>query len=318
MDAHELVVAVKDLALELGRTPTRADFTSSIRGGAYRLGQHFGTFAALLQAAGLETYDDRRSGGRKKAPSPFEKSIERHLEEYAPRPMGEQKPWPTFASISDIHWPFHSQKVIDAFLDYVAEHRPEYIILNGDAWDMYSHAKFPRSHNVFTPREEQALARKANEEFWVAVKARSPNSRYIQMLGNHDCRPLKRVIESYPEAEDWIAEKLKELFTFDGVETIMDPRQELAIREDILVFHGYRSQLGSHRDYTLTSTINGHTHRGGVVFRRIRGATLFEGNSGLAGDPDSKGLSYASQKIQDWTPGFLAGDKWGPRFIPVG
>ncbi len=135
-------------------------------------------------------------------------------------------------------------------------------------------------------------------------------------MGNHDVRPLKRIMEAYPEAEDWVTEMMKKAFSFDGVETVMDQRQEFKIG-NILIFHGYRSKLGEHRDYTHSNTINGHTHRGGVVFRNIGGQCLWELNSGLAGDPESKGLSYTSQKITDWTPGFGAVDKLGPRFIPA-
>jgi predicted phosphodiesterase len=315
VDPHDLISQVKTLALELGRTPTRTEFETSLRGGAYKLQRLFGTFAALLQAAGLETYHERRAP-KKIDQSIFNRSIEKHLEEYEPRSVIERAPFPTIASISDIHWPFENPKVIAKFLEYVEEKKPEWVILNGDAWDMYSHSKYPRSHNIFTPREEQSLARKRNEEFWQSIQARSPQSKCIQMMGNHDVRPLKRVLEEYPEAEDWVKEKMKELFTFSGVKTIHDAREELVI-QDILIFHGYRSKLGDHRDYTLYNTINGHTHLGGVVYRRIRGQTIWELNSGLAGDPESKGLSYTPQKITHWTPGFGAVDLLGPRFIPV-
>ena len=94
-------------------------------------------------------------------------------------------------------------------------------------------------------------------------------------------------------------------------------RTEELIIGDIAVFHGYRSQLGAHRDYTLMNCINGHTHKGGAVFRQIRGSVIWELNSGLAGDPEAKGLTYRPQKITDWTPGFGEVDKKGPRFIPA-
>lgn len=318
MDKHELVACLKEIALELGRTPSRAEFESRVKGGKYKLERLFGGYTPLVTAAGLEPKSSGRPAEFKITSAVFEKSIESHLENYTPRAVVERGPFPTLAIISDIHWPFESQRVIDRFYGYIEEKKPKHVILNGDAWDMYSHSKYPRSHNVFTPREEQRLSREKNETFWKMVQSLSPQSQCVQMLGNHDVRPMKRVIESYPEAEDWIEQKLQELFTFEGVKTIFDVREEFYIREDIVVFHGYRSQLGAHRDYTLMSCFNGHTHRGGVVFRRIRGGeTLFECNSGVAGDPEAKGLTYTPQKITDWTPGFAVMDEWGPRFIPV-
>jgi predicted phosphodiesterase len=313
VDQHDLVSALKQVAVELGKTPTRREFTERVPGGhAYE--RLFGSYSALIQAAGLDPIDRKQP---KISNAIFQRDIEKHLEDYQPKPLPERKPYPSLAVISDVHWPFENRKVIEKFLDYVEKHKPRWVIINGDAWDMYSHSKYPRSHNVFTPREEQALARKRNEEFWCEVRKRSPQSQCVQMMGNHDVRPLKRVLEVYPAAEDWISQKLQELFTFDGVKTIMDAREELFVSEDVIVFHGYRSQLGAHRDYTLYSCINGHTHVGGVVWRQIRGGTLFEANSGVAGDPYSKGLNYTPQKITHWTPGFLGMDDYGPRFIPV-
>lgn len=309
-DLHDLVRAVKDLAIELGRSPRRYEFEQKIVGCHSALSR-VGGYGAVLRAAGLASNVTKKIDN-----SIFERDIVSHLEDYRPRAEAQRKPYPTIAIISDIHWPFCNKRVIDAFISFVGDQKPEWVILNGDAWDMYSHTKFPRSHNVFTPREERAAARAANEAFWSAIKAASPKSKLTQLVGNHEIRPIKRILEEYPEAEDWIAEKLKEDLSFDGVTTIYDPREELLIG-DIAVFHGYRTQLGAHRDYTLYNAIVGHTHKGGVVFRRIRGQTLWELNSGFAGDPEAKGLSYTPQKIMDYTPGFAYVDTLGPRFIPL-
>lgn len=266
-----------------------------------------------MQAAGLETYNERR---KKITNEVFARPIQQHIENYQPREITiDRKPWPKISTISDIHWPFSSQKVIDRFYQRVEEFQPAWVILNGDAWDMYSHSKFARSHNQFTPREEHSLAQSQNETFWQKITAIAPDATRVQMLGNHDLRPLKRVLENYPEAEDWIEEMVKKSFTFTGVKTVFDPREELMIG-DIAVFHGYRSQLGQHRDYTLFNCINGHSHSGGVAYRQIRGQVLWELNSGYAGDPEAKGLTYTPQKITHWTPGFGEVDSMGARFIP--
>ncbi len=316
VDKHDLIQTLKDMAIEFGRTPTRGEFTARIRGGEYKLRALFGGFTQIVLAAGLDTYSERRK------PKPidnsvFNRNIERHLEDYSPQPYAPPAAYPTAAIISDIHWPFSCHRVVDAFYRYVEKHKPEWVILNGDAWDMYSHAKYPRSHNVFTPREEENKSRQMNEDFWITIQKLSPGSKCVQMLGNHDIRPMKRVLEAYPEAEDWIKERLKRMFAFDGVKTVYDPREELYLADDLIVFHGYRSKLGEHRDYTHMSCINGHTHVGGVVWRQLRGKLIFEANSGVAGDPMAKGLTYTSQKLTHWTPGFLGMDSLGPRFIPA-
>lgn len=317
MDAHELSARLKALALELGRTPQRDEFISGIPNGRSHIDRAFGSWAVMLEACGLES--PKRQRKEKITNAIFETDIHRHLEEYRSEPKAEpvaRAPWPKIAIISDIHWPFENQRVIDAFYDFIQEFQPEHVIINGDAWDMYSHSKYPRSHNIFTPKDEESLSREKNETFWLEVKKRCPKAKCYQNLGNHSVRPLKRVLESAPTLQHWVEAYFRQLLSFDGVETNFDPRHELEIG-DILIFHGYRTQLGAHRDYTMRNCINGHTHRGGVVFRQVRGQVIWELNSGVAGDPYSQGLSYTPQKIVEWTPGFGAVDHLGPRFIVV-
>lgn len=316
MDKHELVAAIKTAASDLGRTPTKAEFVNATGITHYQVTSLFGSFTVLVKAAGLDAYQDRAKAKRI-TNEVFERDIEEHIQAYEPAARAGKRDWPTIATISDIHWPFQNDRVVNRFIEYVGDEKPAHVILNGDAWDRYSHGRFPRSHNLFTPREEDQLSRKLNQEFWAKVKAASPGSQCTQMLGNHEVRPMKQVLENYPQAEDWIKEALRRDFTFDGVTTFFDPRQEFVIDGDIVVHHGFRSQLGAHRDYALMNAICGHTHKGGVVFRQIRGQTLWELNSGLAGDPEAKGLTYTPQRITVWTPGFGALNKYGPQFVSV-
>lgn len=304
---HELIQDLKQMAIELGRCPKRDEF-----GRKDQVDKAFGTFTVFKQAAGFTDEKPRKIDN-----SIFNKSIDSHLDEYKPDAwLPRKKPYPTIASISDIHWPFSNQHVINRFYEYVADVKPEHVVINGDAWDMYAHSRFATSHNVFTPREERARSIKQNTEFWSEIKRRHPAANCVQMLGNHCVRPLKRILEVYPAAEDWIEDALKRDFTFDGVKTVFDPREEFFV-DDVAIFHGYRSGLGAHRDYTHMNTVNGHTHLGGVAFRRIKGQTLWELNSGLAGDPLAKGLTYTPQKTTHWSPGFGVVNKLGPQFIPV-
>src|SRR5205814_2052736 len=108
---------------------------------------------------------------------------------------------------------------------------------------------------------------------------------------------------------------LDKIMSFDGVKLITDPRQEYEF-DDVLTIHGYRTQLGSHRDYSLMKTVHGHSHKGGVVFRRIRGETLWELDVGFTGDAEAKAFGYTPQKIYDGTVGLGWLDGYGPRFIP--
>lgn len=310
-DAHELIVKLKELAIELGRTPTRDEFQKVLRS-RKAVSEAFGSYATLVQAAGLEP---TRSNPRRITNDIFKRDIERHLEEYAPSQKPDKEPYPRILLGSDIHFPFHDKAVVQGFLEFAKKNQPDHIVLNGDIRDFYSHAKFPRSHNEFTPREENQLGRKLNEQLWKDLQAACPKAKCYQMTGNHSARPMKRILEEYPEAEDWLREAMQREFTFEGVKTFFDPREELVIG-NVMIHHGYKSQLGDHMKFVLKNICTGHTHRGGVVFRNLHGSIIWELNSGYMGDPYSKGLSYTSQKATDWTQGWAFVDEYGPRFIP--
>jgi hypothetical protein len=317
VDQHDLVKGVKDLALELGRTPTRDEFEKTIAGARYQMGRLFGNYSALLKAAGLETYNDRRSAGRRRIGNEiFERDVSSVLEAYQPR---ESIPPPKYTPtlvIPDCHFPFVSTRVLDAIYEWARKEKPKRIVQLGDLYDQYSHAKFPRSLNVYLPKQEEELARKGAEAMWATLQEASPGAECIQLKGNHDVRMMKRTLELQPALEHAVSKYLDELMTFPGVTLVSDSRQEYIV-EGIEFIHGYRSRLGEHRDHALMNAVVGHIHVGGCVFRRIRGQTLWELNAGLAGDPESKALSYTPQRITNWTPGFGWIDESGPRFIPV-
>jgi predicted phosphodiesterase len=314
IDQHVVLQQIKDLALELGRQPTNTEFSNRY-GSRHHVNKHFGSWSNAIIAAGFTPIGHVEEDKRRIDNTIFEvKDINSFLSQDTAPIIHKIETLQTIGSISDIHWPFSNEKVIKRFYEYVGDEKPDVVVINGDAWDMYSHSKFPRSHNVFTPRDEMKISREKNEQFWKEIKKIHPSANCFQMLGNHDIRPMKRILEEYPEAEDWVKEKMKQLFSYDGVKTFFDVREELIIG-NTAILHGYRTKLGDHRDFMLMNSINGHSHVGGVVFRQIKGVTLWELNSGFSGDPTAKGLTYTPQKITNWTPGFGGVNKYGPQFI---
>lgn len=312
---HEILCSVKDLAFELGKTPELKEIIESELASKHELYKLFGSHSALLQAAGLDPVKLKKIDN-----SIFNKNIEQHLDKYSQEsdlidPVKvSSKNW---CVLSDLHYPFHHEKKLEQFFKRAELKKYDLWILNGDVRDMYSHAKFPRSHNIFTPKEENALGRKLNEQFWERAKKINPKARFFQTMGNHCVRPMKRILEEYPEAEDWLTEALKKEFSFEGVTTVFNPRDFILLNEEIAVFHGYKSKLGEHRDQHLMSCITGHTHRPGIVYRRMMNKIIFEANSGFMGNPAAKGLTYTSSKMNEWVNGFLEGDEFGPRFIAL-
>lgn len=311
-DKHDLVAKVKELAVELGRTPNRREFESSVKGGAYQLTKHFGSYTTLLQAAGLEPLS---SSNKPKIDSRiFEVPIETQLETHTPKVVETPKQKKTTLVIPDTHFPFVHVATLEKLIAFAETIKPDRIVQIGDLFDNLSHGKFPRSHNIFTPKEEMNEAHRMASEMWTRLRKASPKAECFQILGNHDIRPMRRILESYPEAELFL--DFSKWFQFEGVKLQEDSREEL-ILDGVAYLHGYKTQLGQHRDHMLRSCVTGHSHQGGVAYRNINGQVLWELNAGLLGDPESKGLSYTPQRITRWTLGWGFVDEHGPRFIPA-
>ena len=313
MDEHELVSAVKTLALELGKTPTKSEFVASLKGGQYKIDK-FGGYVTLLRAAGLDTYEDRRA--KKLDNSIFERSLPEVLSAYEPRNREEKIRYGKTLFIPDTHFPFHSKRVLDAIYEFILKHQPERVIQLGDLYDLYAYSRFPKSMNVYKPQEESDLARKEAESMWKEISSLVPTAKKIQITGNHDIRPLKSVLSAAPGLEHMIEKYMVELMTFPGVELISDPREAFKF-DDVQVIHGYTSGMGKHRDYFQMNTVIGHQHVGHVTYRNLNGKVIWELGCGLAGDPESKAFTYTPNKINNWQQGFGFLDEYGPRFISV-
>jgi hypothetical protein len=220
----------------------------------------------------------------------------------------------------DIHFPFHHKQLLALALYLCIKRRPKYIVQVGDMFDYYSASKFSRSYNLFTPIEEVNLSRGYSERFWAILNKYCPDAEKFQLLGNHCVRPHRRIMEKAPEFEHFLVERINELYTFPGVKTIYDSREEFQI-DDIWYQHGHRMQLGAHATFNLQNTVVGHTHRGGTVYLPIDGhlnRQIFEANAGYLGDPLSPGLSYTAQKrATRWTHGVLYIEPLAPVFVPL-
>lgn len=216
--------------------------------------------------------------------------------------------------IGDTHFPFASSK-ISRLYDVARDLKPTHMIQVGDLYDMFSFSKYPRTQNIMTPHQELEKGQRMAIKMWSTLLKTAPDAKCYQLLGNHDSRVMKRVIESVPEAETLI--DFSSLFRFEGVTTMKSDREELII-DDILFMHGFRGH-GDHMKHNNMTTVCGHSHHGGVIFARLGKKIIFELNAGFLAEENSRALSYGQQKkISRWTLGCGFIDEWGPRFIPFG
>lgn len=191
------------------------------------------------------------------------------------------------------------------------------IVQVGDLRDWYSASRFTRKVNLFTPKQEDEWATYYSQLFWETLNRDLPNAEKHQLLGNHCIRPVARVLEKAPEFEEDMIRLLHERYTFEGVKTTYDPREELDVG-GVRFIHGYLSQLGAHAKFNQMPVVCGHTHRGGVIPIPMHDTVSFELNAGYLADASHPALSYTMQKkATNWTLGFGVIDHDGPRFISL-
>jgi predicted phosphodiesterase len=312
---HDIVQDIKRVASELGKVPTIREYHA--HGGKYSERQifiHFGSWVICRNAAGLQGAEKKEKKSELKAEDLFGANIREVIKSVAPEIKRSLSDFKDTLILGDTHFPFVSQDALTAVYEFCDRVKPKRIIQVGDLYDMFSAGKFPRSRNIYNPHEEIALGAEMAKAMWEMLQKLSPGAECFQILGNHDVRPIKRVIEAFPEGEVFFS--LDRYFQFTGVKTLMDIRQPLIFPE-FTVIHGHKTKLGDHRDELHQNVICGHSHRGGVSFRVIGGRILWELNAGYLGNPESKALSYTPLKVTNWTHGLGYVDQDGPRFISL-
>lgn len=221
--------------------------------------------------------------------------------------------------VGDMHLPFADRSVMSQIYSAIEQHNPQIVVQIGDLFDMFAMSRFYRTHNLMTPKEEVEKGRLQAEAFWGLIGSYRVNRQKIkcfQLMGNHDVRPFKRVLEKMPELESVLASSLHELFAFKGVETLRSDREELDI-DGVRYIHGYMSKLGDHARYFLQPTVCGHSHRGGTHFFTNNGKPIWELNVGYVADNSQVPLQYNQTKTTRWTHGYGLVDEAGPRFVPI-
>lgn len=330
MNQHEILQDIKRVASDLGKIPTRRDYEPLGKFTTHQINKAFGGWSLALSACGFQ------GSINSKKPDLFKKDIEKHLEEYrnnnstketthkeATQYENNKRPiykiikphsFNDILVIGDCHFPFTNVDALTAIYSFIDLVKPKICVQMGDLYDMYAHSKFPKSQNLYMPDQEINLGFNMASQMWKKIISLSPGIECYQLLGNHDIRPIKRIIENYPEGEGLIKDVFNKWFTFEGVKTNYDYRQELILNE-IVFLHGYRSSINAHRDFNQMNTVYAHTHKCHTSFRPYKNKIIWELNPGYIGDPMSKALGYSPQKINDWTVGFGYIDQYGPRAI---
>lgn len=315
---HAIVSEIKGLSAELGgQTPTQAQWIETTRFTKHACLSAFGpknTWNSAVIAAGLSPLKGGARSMKISAIELFGRDVREVVESHEPKQFAQPHVTEPILVIGDAHFPWAHQPTLERVYAFAKAHQPKHIVQMGDLYDLYAHSRFPRSQNIYGPDEELSLGREQAQAFWKTLREAAPGAQCYQLIGNHDVRPLKRVLEAAPELETLVRRGLEPYFQFEGVKTLSDYREELEI-QGIKFHHGYLSQLGAHRDFNQANIVVAHTHKPGLVYRPIRGRILWEMNVGFVGDETAKVMGYTAQKTTGWGLAFGWIDGFGPRIV---
>jgi hypothetical protein len=312
---HELISEIKRIAVELKRRPTQREF-NLYKQTKYSFEGHFGNYSVFLIAAGMQDDGKREPKSKIKYDDIFEVHGE-YLEKKSKIEIAFPKIRlleSDFLGIveGDSHDPWYSVEVRSVLYHLVEKYKPTWVAQAGDCMDMYSQSKFSRSLFTFNPKEEFELAKQSLAEKWATIQKLSPNTKCVQILGNHDMRPYKRMLEKNPESEIFFMDGFRKAFEFPGVTTYMDPRELVEISPGVWITHGHLKH-GEHCKKYRRTIIHGHDHKANETHY----PEFYEASAGFAGDWRAKCFEYTPARFKDSITGLRLVDAAGTRFLRI-
>jgi len=183
----------------------------------------------------------------------------------------------TAAILNDTHNPYHDAacvSLVETFLQTIDLH---YLIYNGDMNDFYQLSKFNKN-----PQRISNLQKDLDSTKYMLDRHNRlfPNAEKKFIAGNHENRLQAYMWNQAKELSSLEGTKLPQLFGLKelGIDFI-DYEQGLMCNDDFLILHG--NLVSVHSSYTAKRMFEkhggngmcGHTHRGGVFYKRDRFGT---------------------------------------------
>lgn len=210
--------------------------------------------------------------------------------------------------ISDTHFPFHNKKALKKVIQLIKKERPTHVVQIGDLLDQYVFSRYSKTYNLLTPEKEMQKALKQAGDMWKAIKKASPRAKRIQLLGNHDARVTKRIMERLPELESLF--DLNKVYSFPGVKTLRSDRDYVTI-DGVVYVHGWLSKSLDHAKHFNKPTVHGHRHRPAIETQ----GKLWSMDVGFLGDEKQLPFSYTMSTVTKWTVSIGIVENGKPRLV---
>lgn len=202
---------------------------------------------------------------------------------------------------SDVHkWPGPNTVAQQAFINVIAELRPQMIVINGDLFDGAGVSRWPKSsfgHKLPTVNEELDAVHKYLSE----IEAVAQGAKRWWTLGNHDMRFESRLANLVPEFEGVPGFSLQEQFP------LWPMSMSMMVNDNIMIKHRFRNGIHATYNNTLVSgknIVTGHLHRlQATVFTDYDGSR-WGIDTGTLGDTDGPQMAYGEDNPANHCSGF--------------
>jgi len=203
---------------------------------------------------------------------------------------------------SDAHyWPNEISVAHEAFVKLIKKHKPDIVIMNGDAVDGASISRYPKSSwsTVKMPTVKEELETVAERLYEIEKVAGS--AKCIFTLGNHDMRFESKLANLAPEYEGLPGFSLKDHF----------PRwlfcMSVMVNRNLMIKHRYSNGIHGVYNNTVkagTSMVTGHLHRlQAIIFSDYTG-TRWGIDTGTLAEVDGDHMGYGEDNPKNHCSGF--------------
>lgn len=209
-------------------------------------------------------------------------------------------------AIGDTHMPWHDKKALKKIYDWVLKEKPQAIVQIGDNYDLYTLSRYYRTLEI-TPAQEIKKAIIEVNKFWQVLKGLSPQAKCYQLMGNHEARLRKRILERIPEIESLIPYNLAKC---SWVKYCDSDRDHICL-DNVIYVHGWFSKSIDHARHFNKSVVHGHRHRPTLdVMGR-----LWSMDIGHIANEKSLPLSYTQSNVTNWRKAFGIVEDGNPRLV---
>ena len=203
---------------------------------------------------------------------------------------------------SDAHyWPDEISTAHQAFVKLIKKHKPDIVVMNGDAFDGASISRYPKASwstvKMPTVKEElEAVSDRLGE-----IEKVAGNAKCIFTLGNHDARFESKLANLAPEFEGVAGFSLKDHF----------PRwlfcMSVMINRNLMIKHRWHGGIHATYSNTLksgTNLVSGHLHRLQATILSDYNGTRWGVDTGTLAETDGDHMTYGEGNPANHCSGF--------------